>query len=214
MDDEYRMVSASTSPADRGVPADSAATSVPDVNNSLSETREPGPESRAGWSSLAFWSCLFVAAGCYSLTVLGPKLLFAIELNERRGGNQRQLLELESRTRHWERLASAWKSDGGFNAATARSRYTPAPGDEQVISLPDGLKSDLGVAAERGGAGERGVASEQREPEGAAHAAKGRTSGNLRAMRGLLSRAEVRRGLLGVAGGLTVLAFTLFRGGL
>ena len=149
-----------------------------------------------------------MAAGCYSLTVLGPKLLFAIELNERRGGNQRQLLELESRTRHWERLASAWKSDGGFNAATARSRYTPAPGDEQVISLPDGLKSDLGVAAERG------VASEQREPEGAAHAAKGRTSGNLRAMRGLLSRAEVRRGLLGVAGGLTVLAFTLFRGGL
>ena len=161
-----------------------------------------------------------MAAGCYSLTVLGPKLLFAIELNERRGGNQRQLLELESRTRHWERLASAWKSDGGFNAATARSRYTPAPGDEQVISLPDGLKSDLGVtaergcAAERGGAAERGVASEQREPEGAAHAAGGRNSANLRAMRGLLSRAEVRRGLLGVAGGLTVLAFTLFRGGL
>ncbi|MFM8582835.1 MAG: hypothetical protein ACKOFW_15200 [Planctomycetaceae bacterium] len=138
---------------------------------------------------------------------MGPKLLFAIELDERRGGNQRQLLELESQTRHWERLATAWKTDGGFNAATARSRYTPAPGDEQIISLPDQLQSDLGVVADRPPLPQKHDSSPPGSQAGT------RSSGQVRALRGLLSRVEVRRGLLGVAAGLTVLAFTLFRSG-
>lgn len=157
--------------------------------------------SVAGWNSLAFWTCLFLAAGCYSLTVLGPKVVFALQLNERRAGNQHQLLELEGQIRQWERLASAWQRDGGFNAAAARSRYTAAPGDEQVIALPEGLQTELG-----GGSGRTPL------PPAATQAPSG--GGRLKTIRAILSQAEVRQGLLGAAGGLTVLAFTCFRGGL
>jgi len=144
---------------------------------------------------------MFLAAGFYGMTALGPKLIFSVELAERLASNQRQMLRLESRTRSWNRLAEAWKIDNKFNAVAARSRYVTSPKDEQVIPLPESLQADLAVLSNQ---------SDNADPITDPTSVYSR---RLREFRVLLGRTQIRRSLLWIAGLLTLLAFAGFRGG-
>lgn len=203
MDDATHMVSSSIPDSGSG-----ASCEIQDkVTGSTPTDRwvapRPPKEGRhgAGWSSLGFWGCMFLAAGFYGMTALGPKLIFSVELAERLASNQRQMLRLESRTRSWNRLAAAWKIDNKFNAVAARSRYVTSPKDEQVIPLPESLQADLAVLSNQ---------SDNADPITDPTSVDSR---RLREFRVLLGRTQIRRSLLWIAGLLTLLAFAGFRGG-
>lgn len=149
----------------------------------------------AGLSSLAFWVCLFAAAGCYALVVLAPKLCAFCALDAEHESNQWRLVALEHQIARLKSVTEAQQRDPAFIRQQAESDFAVAPADEQRIPVEAHLTLHIGSA--------------QPEP--------GRRAVSLPPYFSIVwfvSRSrEIGDGLLAVAAILVVGAFTIFPAG-
>ncbi len=101
-----------------------------------------------GWlTSLAFWVCLFIAAGLYATVALSPKLLAYLALDREYRSNQWRLVELDRQVTHLERVIEAQTHDQAFVREQARSAFDVASPDEQRIPVGSHLRLNIEVAA-------------------------------------------------------------------
>jgi len=92
------------------------------------------PTSRYDWvASLAFWICLFVAAGLFASVTLAPRLAAYIDLQAEYQANQVELVRMESRAQYLEKVVEALATDPHFAAEVARIDFDAVrPGDERI----------------------------------------------------------------------------------
>ena len=87
--------------------------------------------------SLAFWLCLLLAAVVYASVALAPKLLGYVKLNDEYRKNRTELVALEQRVSHLERVKDALENDPEFAAELARIDFDASrPGDERIAVEP------------------------------------------------------------------------------
>ena len=101
-----------------------------------------------GWlTSIAFWVCLFMAAGLYATAALSPKLLAYLALEREHRANQWRLVELDRQVSHLERVIEAQTHDPAFMREQARSAFDVARADEQRIPVSSHLRLNIEAAA-------------------------------------------------------------------
>ena len=89
--------------------------------------------------SLAFWACLFVAAGLFAGVVLAPKLMISQHLAERHYELSWRLSKLERTNRSLERVVAAFQADPEFAAEVARLDFDAGtPGEQRLAAEPVG----------------------------------------------------------------------------
>jgi cell division protein FtsB len=95
-------------------------------------------ESQQTWRlSLAFWVCLLLAAVVYASVALAPKLRGYVTLNDAYRKNRTELVALEQRVSHLERVRDALENDPEFAAELARIDFNASrPGDERIAVEP------------------------------------------------------------------------------
>lgn len=97
---------------------------------------EHGAESEGAWRvSLAFWFSLLLAAAIYASVALAPKLLAYVTTRSEFLENQANLVALEQRVAHLERVRVALENDPGFAAELARIEFDEAPTEEERIAV-------------------------------------------------------------------------------
>ncbi len=95
--------------------------------------------------SLAFWLCLFVAAGLYATVTLSPKLLAFLTLNHQYHANQWKLVSLKKQVDHLQKVIDAQKNDPAFVREQARTDFDVASPDEQRIPVDSHLRLNIGT---------------------------------------------------------------------
>ena len=87
--------------------------------------------------SLAFWLSLLFSAALYAAVALAPKLLDYVALDTEFQTNQAELVSLEQRVTHLERVSDALRNDPEFAAELARIDFEASrPGDERIAVEP------------------------------------------------------------------------------
>ncbi|MSR58031.1 MAG: septum formation initiator family protein [Planctomycetaceae bacterium] len=156
----------------------------------LSSADSPNsPRPLAGLRSVAFWLCLFVAAGLYAAVVLSPKWLVFSALAHQFESNQRHLLELNQRVERLRKLAAALESDPAFAREEARSEFDLLRPQEQRIRFESPVTLDVGPAR-----------LARKSPQNAA-------AGYSAWLRQIAGSRRLVDSLLAVAAGLVVFAF-------
>jgi cell division protein FtsB len=97
-------------------------------------------------SSFIFWVCLFVAAGCYAVVVLAPKLIVFENLEAEYAANQWRLVSLEKQVDGLRKVIAAAQNDPAFVRELARSDFEVAHPDEQRIPVDPRLTLQIGGA--------------------------------------------------------------------
>lgn len=105
-----------------------------------------GP-GRSWLFSLAFWLCLFAAAGLYGAVALSPKLLTYFELSREHNSNQWRLVSLERQVAHLQRIIDAEKNDPAFVREQARTELEVAGPEEQRIEVESHLHLKIGTGS-------------------------------------------------------------------
>jgi len=106
-----------------------------------------GPSDGAwgsAFSSVFFWVCLFVAAGCYAAVVLAPKLIVFETLEAEHAANQWRLVALEKQVDGLRKVIAAAQNDPAFLREMARSDFAVAHPDEQRIAVDAHLTLQIG----------------------------------------------------------------------
>jgi len=109
----------------------------------VTTVREPW---HAWLTSLAFWCCLFVAAGLYATVVLSPKLLAYLILDREYVANQWRLVELSREVAHFDKVIQAQTHDPAFIREQARDAFDVAPPNEQRIPVDSHLRLTIELA--------------------------------------------------------------------
>jgi hypothetical protein len=109
---------------------------------------EPAFETRRapwqGWfTSIAFWICLFMAAGLYGTVALAPKLLAYVGLETEYRANQWRLAEIDRQVCHLQRVIDAHTTDPAFVKEQARNAFEVAGADEQRIPVDSHLRLNI-----------------------------------------------------------------------
>lgn len=113
----------------------------------MDSSPHPPAEPRAEWlRSLAFWLCLFAAAGLYGLVVLSPKTLSWLALKREYEANQWRLVGLERQVVHLRRVIAAQRSDREFVREQARTEFDIARPGQQHIPVAPHLTLQIGAA--------------------------------------------------------------------
>ena len=156
--------------------------------------RSESHESRLGWLvSLLFWSCLLIAATCYALVALAPKLVTHFGIREDRYANQVRLVALERQVSYLERVVQALESDPAFAAQLARIDFDASrPGEERIA-----VGAELSLNA--------------REVAASDHVDEVQSHWYAPALQRLANDTKLRRQLLVVAALLTVFSFTFLQ---
>jgi cell division protein FtsB len=104
----------------------------------LDETANNLEERQHTWRvALAFWLSLLFSAVLYAAVVLSPKLLDYVALENEFQTNRAELVSLEQRVLHLERVSEALKNDPEFAAELARIDFEASrPGDERIAVEP------------------------------------------------------------------------------
>ena len=101
-------------------------------------------EPRQSWViSLAFWLCLFIAAGLYGTVTLSPKLLAFLVLDREYRTNQWRLVLQERQVAHLQKVIDAQTNDPAFRREQARSDLDVANSDEQRIPVDSHLRLNI-----------------------------------------------------------------------
>ncbi len=97
-----------------------------------------------GLSSLAFWLCLFVAAGLYAVVALSSKLHAYSVLNAEHESNQWRLVALEQQIGRMRQVIVAQQGDQAFVREQAQSDFALSRPDEQRIPVESHLTLHIG----------------------------------------------------------------------
>ena len=101
-------------------------------------------EPRQSWViSLAFWLCLFTAAGLYGTVTLSPKLLAFLVLDRDYRRNQWRLVLQERQVAHLQKVIDAQTNDPAFRREQARSDLDVADSNEQRIPVDSHLRLNI-----------------------------------------------------------------------
>jgi len=106
----------------------------------VTTVREPW---HAWLTSLAFWGCLFFAAGLYATVVLSPKFLAYLILDREYVANQWRLVELSRQVAHFDKVIQAQTHDPAFIREQARDAFDVAPPNEQRIPVDSHLRLNI-----------------------------------------------------------------------
>jgi hypothetical protein len=83
--------------------------------------------------SLLFWACLLIAVGLYGVTVLSPKLVSFLELDQEYRENQVRLVRMEQQVEYFNKVAGALEKDPAFASELARIEFNATrPGEERI----------------------------------------------------------------------------------
>lgn len=97
-----------------------------------------------GLSSLAFWLCLFFAAGLYSVVALSSKLCMHSALDAEHEANQWRLVALEHQIGRLRQVIAAQHDDPAFVREQAQSDFALSRPDEQRIPVESHLTLHIG----------------------------------------------------------------------
>lgn len=91
-------------------------------------------ELKHAWAiSVAFWLCLFCAAGLYASVALAPKFWTYLNLKNEYIANQVRLVSVERQIGYLKRVVVALESEPEFAAELARIDFDAVrPGDEHI----------------------------------------------------------------------------------
>jgi hypothetical protein len=104
----------------------------------LNETANKLKERQHTWRvSLAFWLSLLFSAVLYAAVALSPKLLEFTTLDNEFQSNRAELVSVEQRVSHLERVSEALRNDPEFAAELIRVDFEASrPGDERIAVEP------------------------------------------------------------------------------
>jgi hypothetical protein len=101
-------------------------------------------EPRQSWLiSLAFWLCLFAAAGLYATVTLSPKLMAFLVLDRDYRLNQWRLVRLEQDVARLQKVIEAQTNDPAFMREQVRSDLDVADSNEQRIPVESYLQLNI-----------------------------------------------------------------------
>lgn len=98
----------------------------------------------AGLSSLAFWMCLFAAAGLYGVVALSSKWCAHCALDAEHESNQWRLVTLEQQIGRMRQVIAAQQEDPAFVREQAQSDFALARPDELRIPVESHLMLQIG----------------------------------------------------------------------
>ncbi|MBT4865422.1 MAG: hypothetical protein HON53_09920 [Planctomycetaceae bacterium] len=104
----------------------------------MNETANKLKERQHTWRvSLAFWLSLLFSAVLYAAVALSPKLLEFTTLDNEFQSNRAELVSVEQRVSHLERVSEALRNDPEFAAELIRVDFEASrPGDERIAVEP------------------------------------------------------------------------------
>lgn len=97
-----------------------------------------------GLGSLAFWLCLFAAAGLYAVVALSSKLCAYCTLDAEHESNQWRLVALERQIGRLRQVIAAQHDDPAFVREQAQSDFALSRPDEQRIPVESHLTLHIG----------------------------------------------------------------------
>jgi len=156
----------------------------------------------AGWASVLFWVCLFGCGAVYAVVYLAPKFVLNADLRRIERINHQRLLNWQTETTRLQRLADACERDPAFARELARQEFDFRPAEEEAIPLPPHLKvpvSASAVSTHNGSTTESVTGPQLPEPW------------HLPLLRWTMRHPAIGHGLLGLAGLVTILAFTFLQ---
>ena len=120
----------------------SAVLPVLPENSPHPESKPPVPEKSTGGSwviALLFWAILLMAAACYGLVALSPKLTSYLHLRNEHYQNQVQLVKLERKAGYLRKVTHALEHDPQFAAEQARVELHAEREGEERIAVDESL---------------------------------------------------------------------------
>ena len=114
----------------------------------MSDLEKTAREPRTTWlTSLAFWLCLFTAAGLFGAVTLSPKLLAFLTLNRDYRANQWKLVALMKQVDRLQKVIEAQTNDPAFVREQARSDFDVASPQEQRIPVESHLRLNIATGS-------------------------------------------------------------------